>query len=80
MILDELYFCNMEKTPPTLEYWQTARKLEPYQEKIKASFGFAFLDEYIALNSQLIDITARQSYRAGAGFALRFLLETLLFP
>lgn len=78
MILDELYFCNMEKTPPTSEYRETLRKMDAYQDKIKSAFGFSFLDEYIALNSELTDITARQSYCAGAQFALRFLLEALL--
>lgn len=79
MILDDLYFCKMERTPPTCEYWQTMRKLEPYHEKNKASLGFAFLDEYIALNSQLADVTAHQSYRDGVQLAVRFLLEALLF-
>lgn len=78
MILDELYFRSMENTPLPFEYRETLQEMDAYQEKIKDTLGFPFLDEYTNMNSKLADITARQSYRAGAQFAVRFLLEALL--
>lgn len=78
MILEDLYFRNTETSKMPPEYRDILHKLGPYQEKIRETLGYSFLDEYATLNTRLSSISEAQSFRSGVQFAVRFLLETLL--
>ena len=79
-ILQELYngnYFGYQRELPR-EYKALEEKIQPYEEKIAAALGKAFLIEYCNLRTEGESILLEQRYRAGVQFAARFFLEALL--
>lgn len=78
MILEDLYFRSSENFTFPPEYWELRAQMQTYEDRIRKTLGFPFLDEYVILYGRLNALVEKQHFRAGAQCALRFLLEGLL--